>query len=310
MAEKQSREDNGSPKHSREKVRFLPIREIKDFPDHPFQVKDDDSMQALMDSIESIGVQTPVIARKIGENQYELISGHRRKHACEKLGIDVIPIIVREMSRDDAIIEMVDSNLQREHILPSEKAKAYKMKMDALKRQGQRTDLTCAPVEHKLQGEKTRDVVARESDESREQIRRYIRLNELTPQLLDMVDNDKIAFRPAVELSYLQEQEQKDLLETIESEDATPSLAQAIRMKELSREGKLDMDAIFSIMTEEKANQKEKIKIPMERLEKYFRRGTPPKEIEDTIVKAMDYYHSIMNRYRNSRSERGDRDER
>lgn len=307
MAEKQSREDNGSPKYSREKVRFLPIREIKDFPDHPFQVKDDDSMQALMDSIESIGIQTPVIARKIGENQYELISGHRRKHACEKLGIDLIPIIVREMSRDDAIIEMVDSNLQREHILPSEKAKAYKMKLEAMNRQGQRTDLTSTPVVSKL---RTNEIVGSEGGDSREQVRRYIRLNELTPELLTMVDNDKIAFRPAVELSYLQEQEQKDLLETIESEDATPSLAQAIRMKELSREGKLDMDTIFSIMTEEKANQKEKIKIPMERLEKYFRRGTPPKEIEDTIVKAMDYYHSVMNRYRNSRSERSDRDER
>ncbi len=311
MAEILTSENESMPKQAREKVRFLPLSEIQDFPDHPFQVRDDDSMKELMNSIEKNGVMTPVIARKLEEGKYELVSGHRRKFACERLGVRTIPVIVRELSLDEAVISMVDSNLQREHILPSEKAKAYKMKMDAMRRTAGRPPKdNCVPVAHNFDGKKTREIIAENSGESPDQIRRYIRLNELTPQLLDMVDNDKIAFRPAVELSYLQEQEQRDLLETIESEDATPSLAQAIRMKELSREGKLDMDQIFAIMTEEKPNQKEKIKIPMERLEKYFRRGTPPKEIEETIVKAMEYYHSVVNRYRSGRAERSDREDR
>ena len=278
----------------REKVRVVPLSAVKDFPNHPFQVKDDESMQELIHSIEVNGVLNPVIARKTEQGDYELISGHRRKHACEVLGIERIPIIVREISRDEAVIAMVDSNLQREHILPSERAFAYKMKMEAMKRQGQRTDLTCAPLEHKLNGEKTRDIIARDSDESREQIRRYIRLTELVPELLEMVDNGRMGFRPAVEISYLQEEEQRDLVETIDTEDCTPSLAQAIRMKELSREGKLDMDTIFGIMTEEKPNQREKIKIPAERFEKYFKRGTSPQVIEETIFKALDFYQTAL----------------
>ena len=241
---------------SQETVCTVPISLIDDFAEHPFQVRDDEDMERLIQSIENNGVLTPVILRKNGE-RYELIAGHRRKHACLRLGISGIPAIVRELSRDEAVVEMVDSNLQREHILPSEKAFAYKMKMDAMKRQGQRTDLTCAPMEHKL--ERTRDIIAEESGESREQVRRYIRLTELIPELLTIVDEEKIAFRPAVELSYLTEDEQRELLETIESEEATPSLAQAIRMKNLSKVGKLDMDTIFAIMTEQKPNQKEKI---------------------------------------------------
>ena len=287
--------------NSQETVFTVPISLIDDFAEHPFQVRDDDDMERLVQSIDNNGVLNPVILRKNGE-RYELIAGHRRKHACLRLGISGIPAIVRELSRDEAVVEMVDSNLQREHILPSEKAYAYKMKMDAMKRQGQRTDLTCAPMEHKL--ERTRDIIAEESGESREQVRRYIRLTELIPELLTMVDEEKIAFRPAVELSYLTRDEQTDLLETIESEDCTPSLAQAIRMKNLSKLGKLDMDTIFAVMTEQKPNQKEKIKIPMERLEQFFPRGMPPKQIEDTIVKALTLYQKHLKK---KREDKGDR---
>ena len=237
--------------NSQEKVCTVPISLIDDFADHPFQVRDDEDMERLIQSIDNNGVLNPVILRKNGE-RYELIAGHRRKHACLRLGISGIPAIVRELSRDEAVVEMVDSNLQREHILPSEKAFAYKMKMDAMKRQGERTDLTSVPMAQK--SKTTRELIAEESGESADQVRRYIRLTELIPELLTMVDEEKIAFRPAVELSYLTEDEQRDLLETIESEDCTPSLAQAIRMKNLSKVGKLDMDTIFAIMTEQKPN--------------------------------------------------------
>ena len=282
----------------REKVRVVPLKYVDDFPDHPFRVHDDESMADLVHSIEMNGVMNPVIARRKEDGRYELISGHRRKFACEKLGLELIPIIVRELSRDDAIIAMVDSNLHREHILPSEKAKAYKMKMDALNRQGKRTDLTSTPMVSKL---RTNEIVGAESGESREQVRRYIRLNELTPKLLDLVDEGKIGFRPAVELSYLTEEEQQDLLETIESEEATPSLAQAMRMKDLSKNCELDIDAIFKIMTEEKGNQKMNVKIPMERLDRYFTRGTPPKEIEDVIIKALEFYRKRVREERDAR---------
>lgn len=285
----------------REKVRVIPIKLIDDFPDHPFLVKNDESMEQLVHSIEMNGVLNPVIARRIEGDRYELISGHRRKRACQILGIELIPIIVRELSRDEAVIEMVDSNLQREHILPSEKARAYKMKMDAMKRQGKRTDLTCAPLEHKLQGEKTRDIIARENNESREQVRRYIRLNELTPELLEFVDEGKIGMRPAVELSYLQEEEMRDLVDYIDSEGTFPSHAQTIRMKALSKEGKLDTDAINEIMNEEKPNQKPRIKIPMERIEKYFPTGTSEQQIEDTIVKALAMYRQRQKESRDTR---------
>ena len=284
-----------------EKVCTVPISLIDDFADHPFQVRDDEDMERLIQSIDNNGVLNPVILRKNGE-RYELIAGHRRKHACLRLGISGIPAIVRELSRDEAVVEMVDSNLQREHILPSEKAFAYKMKMDAMKRQGERTDLTSVPMAQK--SKTTRELIAEESGESADQVRRYIRLTELIPELLTMVDEEKIAFRPAVELSYLTEDEQRDLLETIESEEATPSLAQAIRMKNLSKVGKLDMDTIFAIMTEQKPNQKEKIKIPMERLEQFFPRGMPQKQIEDTIVKALTLYQKHLKK---KREDKGDR---
>ena len=285
----------------REKVRVVPLKYVDDFPDHPFRVHDDESMADFVHSIEMNGVMNPVIARRKEDGRYELISGHRRKFACEKLGLELIPIIVRELSRDDAIIAMVDSNLHREHILPSEKAKAYKMKMDAMRRQGKRTDLTSAPLVQKLDEQTSRAAIAFDNGESREQVRRYIRLNELTPKLLDLVDEGKIAFRPAVELSYLTEEEQQDLLETIESEEATPSLAQAMRMKDLSKNCELDMNAIFKIMTEEKGNQKMNVKIPMERLDRYFTRGTPPKEIEDVIIKALEFYRKRVREERDAR---------
>ena len=283
----------------REKVRVVPLKYVDDFPDHPFRVHDDESMADLVHSSEMNGVMNPVIARRKEDGRYELISGHRRKFACEKLGLELIPIIVRELSRDDAIIAMVDSNLHREHILPSEKANAYKMKMDAMKRQGKRTDLTSVPMAQK--SKTTRELVGEANGESPDQVRRYIRLNELTPKLLDLVDEGKIGFRPAVELSYLTEEEQQDLLETIESEEATPSLAQAMRMKDLSKNSELDMDAIFKIMTEEKGNQKMNVKIPMERLDRYFTRGTPSKEIEDVIIKALEFYRKRVREERDAR---------
>ena len=281
----------------REKVRRVAVAMIDDFPEHPFKVKDDEEMEKLKDSISLYGVLTPVVARRCENGRYELISGHRRKYACKALGIEFIPAIVREMSREEAVIAMVDSNLQREHILPSEKAFAYKMKMNAIKRQGERSDLTSRPM-----GEKclSVDVIAQNGDDSARQVHRYIRLTELVPELLELVDDGRMAFRPAVEISYLTEDEQRDLVETIDSEDCTPSLSQACRMKKLSQEGKLDMDAIFAIMTEEKANQKEKIKIPAERLDRFFERGTPQAEIEKVIIAALeDYYARIRQRRAN-----------
>ena len=285
----------------REKVRVIPIEFIDDFPDHPFLVKDDESMDQLIKSIQMNGVLNPVIARKKEGERYELISGHRRKHACEKLGIKQIPIIVRELSRDEAVIEMVDSNLQREHILPSEKARAYKMKMDAMKRQGKRTDLTCVPLAHKLDGKKTREIVAEQNGESPDQVRRYVRLNELTDELLEFVDEGKIGLRPAVELSYLQEEEMRDLVDYIDNEGVFPSHAQTIRMKELSREGTLDTETINEIMSEEKPNQKEKLKIPLERIEKYFAAGTSYQQMEETIVKALALYRQRQKENRDAR---------
>ena len=287
----------------REKVRIVPISNIEDFPDHPFQVKDDESMAQLVESIRMNGVLNPVIALKIDENHYQLISGHRRKHACVLLGIDRIPLIGREMTKEEAVIEMVDSNLQREHILPSEKARAYKMKMDAMKKQGERKDLTSPPMVERLKGKEalTATRIGAEAGDSHEQVRRYIRLNELTDELLEFVDEGKIGMRPAVELSYLQEDEMRDLVDFIDDEEVFPSHAQTIRMKALSKEGKLDTEAIRGIMLEEKPNQKAKIKIPMERIEKYFPSGTSQQQMEDTIVKALAMYRQRQKENRDAR---------
>ena len=281
-----------------EKVSLISIALVDNFPEHPFMVKDDESMEQLIHSIEMNGILNPIIARKKEDGRYEVVSGHRRKHACSRLGITDIPVIVRELSRDEAVIEMVDSNLQREYILPSETARAYKMKMDAMKRQGKRTDLTLSPVGTKL---RTDEVIAQEAGESRNQIQRYIRLNELTPELLEFVDEGKIGLRPAVEISYLQEEEQRDLVDFIDTEGTFPSHAQTIRMKELSREGKLDTDTINDIMREQKGNQKDRLKIPVERLRKYFPSDASPNQMEETIIKALEFYR---------KRQREDRDER
>ena len=286
----------------REKVRIVPISNIEDFPDHPFQVKDDESMDQLVESIRMNGVLNPVIALKIDENHYQLISGHRRKRACMLLGIDRIPLIGREMTKEEAVIEMVDSNLQREHILPSEKAKAYKMKYEALKRKaGRPSKDNCTPSEHNFEGKRTVEIIGDENGESKEQIRRFIRLNELTTELLEFVDEGKIGMRPAVELSYLQEEEMRDLVDFIDNEEVFPSHAQTIRMRALSKDGKLDREAIDTIMNEEKPNQKARIKIPMEKIEKYFPAGTSEKKIEETILKALAMYRQRQKENRDAR---------
>ena len=285
----------------RDNVCIVEISKIKDFPNHPFLVKDDESMAQLVNSIRMNGVLNPVIARRLDDEHYELISGHRRKHACILLGIDRIPLIGREMSREEAVIEMVDSNLQREHILPSEKARAYKMKMDAMKQQGKRTDLTSTPLAGKSKERETASIIGSANGESGDQVRRYIRLNELTKELLEFVDEGKIGMRPAVELSYLQEDEMRDLVDFIDDEEVFPSHAQTIRMKALSREGKLNTDAIRDIMLEEKPNQKARIKIPIEKIEKYFPSGTSHQQMEDTIVKALAMYRQRQKESRDAR---------
>lgn len=271
----------------KERIQDIPIAEIDDFPNHPFHVDIDDAMREMAESVKRFGVLSPAVARQKEDGRYELISGHRRKKACELAGIEKMPVIVRNMGRDEAIIFMVDSNLQRERLLPSEKAFSYKMKLDAMKRQGARTDLTSVPMAQKLT---SRELLAEKSGESQDQVRRYIRLTELTPDLLKMVDEGKIAFRPAVELSYLSKEEQASLLMTMESEDCTPSLAQAIKIKKFSQEGRLNGDVILSILSEEKPNQREVYRLPKERIDKYFPKGTPSEKIEEIICKALELY--------------------
>ena len=272
--------------------------EISDFPDHPFKVRMDESMTELADSVKDRGVLSPVLVRPMPDGGYQMVSGHRRKMAAELAGLPTVPCIVRELTDDEAVIIMVDSNLQREQVLPSEKAFAYKMKLDAMKRQGQRTDLTSSPLDKKLKGVTVAQQIGKESGDSQPQIYRYIRLTNLLPELLDMVDNsvlkekDKLqmALRPAVELSYLTEDEQNALLEVMDGEDCTPSHAQAIKMRGFSEKGKLNPDVILSIMQEEKPNQVEQFKMPRSRIDKFFPAGTPAQKIEDTIVKALEMY--------------------
>ena len=273
-----------------EKVVTLNPAEISDFPNHPFKVKQDEAMAEMVDSVKQYGVLVPALVRPKADGGYEMVAGHRRKCAATLAGITEMPCIVRNLTDDEATIIMVDSNLQRETILPSEKAFAYKMKLEAMKRQGQRSDLTSAPLEPKLKGSRSNEELAASSPDSRSQIQRYIRLTELIPPVLDMVDSGKIAFRPAVELSYLSKEQQQSLYDTMECEDCTPSLAQAIKMKEFSRDGKLTEEVILSIMQEEKPNQREQFKMPKERISKYFAPGTPAQKIEDTIIKALELY--------------------
>ena len=270
-----------------EKVVTLNPADISDFPNHPFKVKQDEAMAEMVDSIKQYGVLVPALVRPKADGGYEMVAGHRRKCAATLAGITEMPCIVRNLTNDEATIIMVDSNLQRETILPSEKAFAYKMKLEAMKRQGQRSDLTSTPLVSKP---RSNEELGQKNGDSREQVRRFIRLTELIPSVLDMVDSGKIAFRPAVELSYLSKEQQQSLYDTMECEDCTPSLAQAIKMKEFSRDGKLTDEVILSIMQEEKPNQREQFKMPKERISKYFAPGTPAQKIEDTIIKALELY--------------------
>lgn len=274
----------------RETLIDLPVEEISDFPNHPFKVKMDESMAALVESVKEYGVLNPALVRPKPEGGYEMIAGHRRKLASELAGRQEIPCIVRNLSDDEATIIMVDSNLQREEVLPSEKAFAYKMKLEAMNRQAGRPTKNLTPVVSDFSRIRTNEVLAKEVGESRETIRRYIRLTELIPPVLDMVDEGKIAMRPAVELSYLPKQQQQELFDTMELEDCTPSHAQAIKLRKFAEAGKLDGDVILSIMTEEKPNQVEQFKIPKKRLDKYFSPGTTIKQMEDTIIKALELY--------------------
>ena len=276
----------------RETVVDIPLSEISDFPNHPFKVRMDEAMMEMAGSIKRYGVLVPCMVRPKEGGGYEMVSGHRRKMASELAQKDTMPCLVRDLTDDEAIIIMVDSNLQRESILPSEKAFAYKMKLDAMKRQtGRRSKDNGVPVGHDSSSGKSREILASNSPDSNTQIQRYIRLTYLIPSLLDMVDEGKIAMRPAVELSYLPENEQTTLHEMMELEDCTPSHAQTIKMRQFSENGKLTEEVILSIMQEEKPNQKEQFRMPRERISKYFPTGTPAQKIEDTIVKALDMYY-------------------
>ena len=268
-----------------EYVTNIPVEKLKPFPNHPFQVRDDDSMRETVESIKTYGVLQPAIVRPTKDGDYEILSGHRRKHASELAGRKTIPAIVRELDDDAAIIFMVDSNLQRENILPSERAAAYKMKMEALKRQGLRTDLTSCQVGTKL---RTDEQVAENSDDSARTIQRYIRLTELQPELQQMVDDKKIAFTPAVEISYLKPDEQRMLLDTITSEQATPSLSQAQRLKKLSQSGELTDDSMLSIMSEQKKPERNDLTIPADVLEKFFPRSFTPMKMQEVIIKLLE----------------------
>ena len=291
--------DEGRKESKLPRIHDIPLDQIDDMPNHPYKVRMDEDMEALVESVKNHGIITPVILRQKEDGRYECASGHRRRKAAELAGFPTIKAEVREMTRDEAIIIMAHSNRQRSRILPSEKAFSYKMELEALKRQGMRTDLSSGPVVQKL----ARDALGDMADENGRQISRYIRLTYLAPALLDMVDEGRIAFRPAVELSYLTEQEQADLIETIGYEDATPSLVQATKMQEFSREGRLNADVILSIMCEQKPNQKEKITFHTEKLKPYLPKNINPKQTEEYILKALEYYQ----RYRERMKGRGDR---
>lgn len=271
----------------REYVKAIPLDKISDFPDHPFKVRMDEKMLEMIESVREYGVLSPAVVRPKEDGTYEMIAGHRRKLASQMADRSDMPCIVRDLTDEEATIIMVDSNLQREEILPSEKAFAYKMKLDAMKRQGQRTDLTSRPLGEKLYSV---DKLSQDVPDSARQIHRYIRLTELIKPILDMVDDKKIALRPAVELSYLSQDQQKMLLDTMQLQDCTPSHAQAIKMRKFAEEGRLNEDVILSIMSEEKGNQKEQFRIPRERINKYFSPGASAKQIEDTIIKALELY--------------------
>ena len=280
----------------REQVQQIPIGELFPFKNHPFKVLDDESMQRTVESVEQYGVLSPLIARPRPEGGYEIISGHRRQHAAQLAGLDTLSVIVRQMDDDAAVLLMVDSNLQRENILPSERAFAYKMKLEALKNQGSRSDLTCGQFGHKLIGAKARDIVADESGDNARNVQRFIRLTNLIPELLDMVDEKKIAFNPAVELSYLGESQQRDFLEAMNDTQNAPSLSQAQRLKKLAQEGHFSYDVAFAVMGEEKKDELDKVVIKNDTLRKYFPRSYTPKQMEDTIIKLLDQWQRKQQR--------------
>lgn len=287
---------------SEEKVVQIPISQIRDFPEHPYKVKDDESMNELVDSIMQRGLIQPVIIRPTEDGNYEMVSGHRRKRAFEIAGMKNIPARVKEMTKDEAILAMVDSNLQREVILPSEKAFAYKMRLEAMNRQGERTDLTCSPSGNKLNGVKSVDIFAEETGDSKNQIYRYIRLTNLIPELLELVDEGRIAMRPAVEISYLPEEAQMQLYETIDYNDATPSHYQAIRLRKFHIDGKLTSEVIEAIMSEEKPNQKEKSPFRDKRIVGVIPKHIPQERHCEYVIKAIDFYNRHLERVRNNRS--------
>lgn len=276
------------------KIYDIPLSEIDDFPDHPFKVKEDEDMDQLVQSIKDNGILTPVTLRRKEDGRYEVVAGHRRKRACELAGIPTLRAEIKDLTRDEAVILMVESNYQRSKILPSEKAFAYKMRLEAMKRQGQRTDLTSVPVGQKLEGKTSREIIAATSPDGNTQIQRYIRLTNLIPDILDMVDEGRIAFRPAVELSYLSEAEQAYLLEGMTYNDATPSLAQAIKMHSFAKEGKLSSEVIESIMSEEKPNQKEKISFRADRLRQYIPDSVPREKTEEYVMRALQHYREYQ----------------
>ena len=280
----------------REQVQQIPIGELFPFKNHPFKVLDDESMQRTVESVEQYGVLSPLIARPRPEGGYEIISGHRRQHAAQLAGLETLPVIVRNMDDDAAVLLMVDSNLQRENILPSERAFAYKMKLEALKNQGARSDLTCGQIGHKSNGAKARDIVADESGDNARNVQRFIRLTSLIPELLDMIDKKKIAFNPAVELSYLDESQQRDFLEAMNDTQNAPSLSQAQRLKKLAQEGHFSYDVAFAVMGEEKKDELDKVVIKNDTLRKYFPRSYTPKQMEDTIIKLLDQWQRKQQR--------------
>lgn len=279
-----------------EKVQMLPLKDLQPFPDHPFEVRDDEEMEKLVDSIRVHGVLMPAIARERPDGSYELVAGHRRKRACELAGLQEMPVLVREMDDDTATILMVDTNVQREHILPSEKAKAYKMKLEAIKRQGQRSDLTSGQLGPKL---RTDEIVASDAGESRKQVQRYIRLNSLIPELMELVDENKLKFNPAVEISYLTPEEQEDFFQFIDGQDCSPSLSQAQKLKAASREGNLTPDRLEKIMTAQPPSVKPReaqISISMERVSKYFPKGFTQEQIVNQILRILEAQYRKKNR--------------
>ena len=288
--------DESREELKRERLMDIPIAQIRDFPDHPYKVRDDESMTELVESVKTRGLIQPVLVRPVEDGMYEMVSGHRRKRAFELAGIEKIPARVQELTRDEAILSMVDSNLQRDEILPSEKAFAYKMRLEAMKRQGQRNDLTYRPLGDKLENKRAGELLGETVGESERQVQRYIRLTNLIPEMLDLVDEKQIAMRPAVEISYLTPEEQKSLVEAISYEDCTPSHAQTLRMRRFSEQGKLTNEAIEAIMSEEKPNQKEKSPFRDSRIAKAIPQSVPKEKQCDFVIKAIEHYTRFLQR--------------